>query len=117
MCHQPLWRDGHIEPNMNLVWISRLAQMATPVAVAAIIILSWLPGNERPHWSLWTRRARHRHALTAAGIAVGFFRRTLAILLALIGLAATLEIGQLWIPGRTSQLIIFGPAPLAQCLV
>ncbi|CAO4145593.1 VanZ family protein [Methylorubrum extorquens] len=93
---------------MNFDQISRLARLATPIAVLAIAVLSWLPGSQRPHTGA-SGQVEHAvaYALTAAGIVVGFPQRILAIALASIGVAAVLEIGQLWIPGRTSQVIDF----------
>lgn len=93
---------------MNTKRISQVARIATPFVVLAIAVLSWLPGNERPHTGA-SGQIEHAvaYALTATGILVGFPQRILAIALSLIGLAAVLEIGQMWILGRTSQLIDF----------
>ena len=93
---------------MNLAWIHHAARIATPFAVLVIIVFSWVPGDERPHTGA-SGQFEHllAYALAAAGMVVGFPTHRLNIALRLIGLAAILEVGQLWIPGRTSLLIDF----------
>ncbi|UHC14235.1 hypothetical protein LRS73_16840 [Methylobacterium currus] len=93
---------------MTAHFIQRLARISTPFAVLALIILSWLPGTERPHTGL-AGQVEHfiAYTLTAAGIVIGFPHRIQTVALMLIGLNAVLEVGQIWIPGRTSQFIDF----------
>jgi hypothetical protein len=80
--------------------------------IVAVIVLSLLPGNERPHTGLsWQIAGQIEHVVayfgTAVFLAFGFRTtkdRTAALSL-LVGLAAVLEVTQRLIPGRHSQLI------------
>jgi VanZ family protein len=76
--------------------------------VVALIVLSLLPGNERPHTGS-PGQLEHTVAYfgTAAFLALGFRTTTdrVTAILLLIGLAAVLEVIQLVIPGRYSQII------------
>jgi VanZ family protein len=73
------------------------------VAVAAIAVLSVLPGEDRPH-VLESSQMEHLEAYcaTAAALAVGYaqVRARIAIGVGLSLLAGSFEILQLWIPGR-----------------
>ena len=93
---------------MALEVFRKLARIGTPLALLAIVVLSSVPGSERPHTGL-AGQIEHlvAYALTAAGILVGYPHRRTATLATLIILAAVLEIGQNWIPGRMPQLIDF----------
>lgn len=93
---------------MPIAALRRFARVGTLPAVLAIIVLSWLPGSERPHTGL-SGQLEHfiAYALAAAGIGMGFPARRVVIMLGLIVLAGTLEVGQLWIPGRGSRVIDF----------
>jgi VanZ family protein len=90
---------------------ARFAQTSRAVGFACIvvlIVLSLLPGNERPHTG---SPGQFEHAVayfgTAAFLALGFRKTTdrVTTILLLIGLAAVLEVIQLAIPGRNSQMI------------
>jgi VanZ family protein len=80
--------------------------------ILAVIVLSLLPGNERPHTGLsWQIAGQLEHVVayfgTAVFLAIGFRtmkNRALAFSL-LVGLAAVLEITQRLIPGRHSQFV------------
>jgi hypothetical protein len=80
--------------------------------IVAVIVLSLLPGNERPHTGLsWQIAGQLEHVVayfgTAAFLAIGFRtmkNRALTFSL-LVGLAAVLEITQRLIPGRHSQFV------------
>jgi VanZ family protein len=78
--------------------------------VLIIIILSLLPGPERPHTGL-TGQTEHVVAYSATAVFLGLGYQTrqarVAILLFLALLAATMELAQYWIPGRHSQIIDF----------
>jgi VanZ family protein len=82
------------------------------VGVAAIGVLSTLPGDARPHLgSDVPGQLEHLLAyfITAWVLALGYRKRehVTPIVLGLIAYAGLLEVAQLWIPGRTSQLIDF----------
>jgi VanZ family protein len=76
--------------------------------VVVLIVLSLLPGNERPHTG---SPGQLEHAVayfgTAAFLALGFriTRDRVTAILLLSAMAAALEVIQLVIPGRHSQLI------------
>ena len=86
----------------------RLSRAIGLACVAAIIVLSLLPGYERPHTGA---SGQIEHAIayfgTAVFLALGFrtLRDRVAAITLLIGLAAVLEAIQRLIPGRHSQLI------------
>jgi VanZ family protein len=93
------------EHEAHLVPLSRAIGLA---CVAVIIVLSLIPGDERPHTGL---AGQFEHAIayfgTAVFLGVGF--RTMggraATISLLVGLAAILELIQRLIPGRHSQFI------------
>jgi VanZ family protein len=86
----------------------RLSRAIGLACVAAIIVLSLVPGDERPHTGL---AGQIEHALayfgTAVFLALGFrtMRDRVATISLLVGLAALLELIQRMIPGRHSQFI------------
>jgi hypothetical protein len=86
--------------------------------VVAIIVLSVVPGNERPHTGV---PGQIEHVLAYCGTAtllgLGYptaARFGMVAMLAL--LAAALEVIQLWIPGRYSQFIGFAAGSAGACL-
>jgi hypothetical protein len=87
--------------------------------VVAIVMLSLVPGNERPHTGL-TGRFDHVIAYcgTAGLLGLGYpttkVRFEIVAMLAL--LAAVLEVAQLWVPGRHSQFIDFAMSSGGACL-
>jgi VanZ family protein len=94
-----------IDHDTRIVRLSRAIGLA---CVAAIIVLSLLPGDERPHTGA---SGQIEHAIayfgTAVFLALGFrtLRGRVAAIALLIGLAAVLEVIQRLIPGRHSQFI------------
>jgi VanZ family protein len=76
--------------------------------VVVLIVLSLLPGRDRPHAGS-PGQFEHSAAYfaTAVFLAVGFrtIRARFATIAFLVGLAATLEMFQLWVPRRHSQFI------------
>jgi VanZ family protein len=86
----------------------RLSRAIGWACVAAIIVLSLVPGDERPHTGL---AGQIEHALayfgTAVFLALGFrtMRDRVAVISLLVGLAAVLELIQRMIPGRHAQFI------------
>jgi VanZ family protein len=95
----------HPETEARFVQTCRAMGLA---CVVVLIVLSILPGNGRPHTG---SPGQLEHAVayfgTAAFLALGFRKTTdrVTTILLLIGLAAMLEVIQLVIPGRNSQLI------------
>jgi VanZ family protein len=82
------------------------------LGIAAIGVLSTLPGDARPHLGTdIPGQAEHflAYFTTACVLALGYRKRehVTPIVLGLIVYAGLLEVAQLWIPGRTSQLIDF----------
>jgi VanZ family protein len=95
----------HPEIGARLVQTYRVMGLA---CVVALIVLSLLPGNERPHTGL-SGQIEHAVAYfgTAVFLALGFrtMRDRVVTISLLVGLAAVLEMIQRMIPGRHSQLI------------
>jgi hypothetical protein len=87
--------------------------------VVAIVVLSVVPGNERPHTGM-PGQIEHVIAYCGTAILLGLGYPTakarfgLVAMLAL--LAAALEVIQLWIPGRYSQFIGFAAGSAGACL-
>ena len=73
------------------------------LGIAAIGVLSTLPGDARPHLGT-DIPGQAEHVL-----ALGYRKRehVAPIVLGLIAYASVLEVAQLWIPGRMSRLIDF----------
>lgn len=85
-------------------WAARLTAAAL---VAVIVVLSVVPGNERPHTS-YPGQFEHFIAYGGATFLIGLVASrapTLAVPVGFSVLAAGLEWIQRFIPGRTSQLI------------
>jgi hypothetical protein len=84
-----------------------IARAAAFFGVLAIIILSLLPGIDRPHTGL-PGKAEHfiAYCATATAFALGFWSRASRIMIALglTLLAGSMEIMQLWVPGRHSAI-------------
>jgi VanZ family protein len=78
--------------------------------VAALVWLSWIPRDWETRTSL---PAQAEHAIAYAGTAVLFALGSGAALrwwrigVPLVVLGAVLEIGQIWSPGRSAQLVDF----------
>jgi hypothetical protein len=91
------------------------------IGLAAIVVLSLLPGLERPRNALGLA-AQHEHLLayilTAGAFGLGYRKTAIrAALLALLFIcAALLEAAQIWVPGRTAKLIHFGASSMGAAL-
>jgi VanZ family protein len=87
--------------------------------VAIIVVLSLVPGNERPYTGL-PGQIGHIIAYCGAASLLGLRYPTakarfgMVAMLALI--AAVLEVAQLWVPGRHSQFIDFATSTAGACL-
>ncbi|WP_407339356.1 VanZ family protein [Methylocapsa polymorpha] len=84
-----------------------LAKTVGFLGILAIIVLSLLPGSDRPHTGL-PGKAEHfiAYCFTASALAFGFRSRASWVVIA-IGvtlLAGSMEILQLWVPGRHSDI-------------
>ncbi|WP_298964702.1 VanZ family protein [uncultured Methylobacterium sp.] len=82
--------------------------LASMAAVAVICVLSLVPGNERPHTGA-PGQVEHfiAYCLTGAVLALRLRSRRTGIILGLVVLAGVLETGQIWVPGRTAQVVDF----------
>ena len=84
-----------------------LARAAGWIGVAAIVVLSTLPGSERPHTGA-PGQMEHvlAYFMTASALATGYQRRDtrLKLLLGLMLLAEAMECAQLFIPGRNAAI-------------
>lgn len=89
--------------------LRRIAGMAGLACLPVLVWLSWIPKE----WEMRTGAAGQvEHLLAYAGTAgllgLGFSRMPVwRLALALAILAGILEIGQLWVPGRTAQVVDF----------
>ena len=92
--------------------MTRLAipfRIAGVACVIALVVLSWLPKEMETRTGV-PGRIEHVVAYlgTGAMLKLGWpLHRTRWMLAGLVGLAAVLEVGQVWVPGRTSQAIDF----------
>ncbi|SFV02323.1 hypothetical protein SAMN02799631_03916 [Methylobacterium sp. 174MFSha1.1] len=89
--------------------LRRIAGLAGLACLPVLVWLSWIPKD----WELRTGAAGQlEHLVAYAGTAgllgLGFPRRPVwRLALALVLLAGLLEIGQIWVPGRTAQVVDF----------
>jgi VanZ family protein len=92
----------------NEARLVRLSQVVGSACVVVLIVLSVLPADERPHTG-FPGQMEHAAAYfgTAIFLAFGYptARGRIATIALLVGLAAALEMIQLLIPGRNSQVI------------
>ncbi|WP_204165403.1 hypothetical protein [Methylobacterium sp. 17Sr1-1] len=92
-----------------LTELRRIAGLAGLACLPVLVWLSWIPKD----WELRTGAAGQlEHLVAYAGTAgllgLGFPRGPAwRLALALVLLAGILEIGQIWVPGRTAQVIDF----------
>jgi VanZ family protein len=88
---------------------ARLSRAIGLACMAAIVVLSLLPGSDRPHTGLPSGQIEHTFAYfgTAVFLALGFraTKGRVAAISLLVGLAAVLEVIQRLIPARHSQFI------------
>ena len=89
-----------------MTFLFTIARAAGFFGVLAIIVLSLVPGTYRPHTGL-PGEAEHFIAYysTAFAFALGFRSRAVVIALGLTLLAGSMEVLQLWVPGRHSAII------------
>jgi VanZ family protein len=96
-------------------------QAAGWVGLAAIVVLSLVPGSERPQNALGLT-GQYEHLLaymsTAGALGLGYRKATTraALLALLVICAALLETAQIWVPGRTAQLIDFVASSIGAAL-
>jgi hypothetical protein len=87
--------------------LRRLARIAGWAGIAAITILSLVPGSERPH-SGFPGQVEHFAAYACTGLAVslGYLgpRERLAFWSGLAAASGVFEILQMWIPGRDAKI-------------
>jgi VanZ family protein len=85
-----------------------IARPAGFFGVLMIIVLSLVPGSYRPHTGL-PGEAEHfiAYCLTASAFALGYRSRTSWVIVAFILtlLAGSMEVLQLWVPGRHSAIM------------
>jgi VanZ family protein len=104
-----------LEDRRSEAHLLRLSRAIGLACVAVIIVLSLVPGDERPHTGL---AGQIEHALayfgTAVFLTVGFrtMKDRVAAISLLVGLAAVLELMQRVIPGRHSQFIDWSASSL-----
>ena len=94
-----------VQQRFDLRWLG----LAAVVGVAALVALSWVPGDLRPQTG-GGRTLEHACAyFVVAGVLAVACPPPRGLLTAcgLVLLAAVLEIGQLWIPGRDATLSDF----------
>jgi len=87
--------------------LTRLARIAGWAGIAAITILSLVPGSERPHTG-FPGQAEHFAAYACTGLALGLaylgLRERLAFWFGLATASGAFEILQIWIPGRHAKI-------------
>lgn len=92
---------------MNAPLLTRGARLAGFAGIAAIAVLSLLPGAERPHTGL-SGQAEHfmAYACTGFAISLGYIRlgERLIFWAALSAASGVFEILQQWIPGRGCEI-------------
>jgi VanZ like family len=92
---------------MNAPLLTRGARLAGFAGIAAIAVLSLLPGAERPHTGL-PGQAEHfmAYACTGFALSVGYrrLRERLIFWAALSAASGVFEILQQWIPGRGCEI-------------
>jgi hypothetical protein len=87
--------------------LMRVARMAGWAGIAAITILSLVPGSERPHTGL-PGQAEHFAAYACTGFALSLayhgLRERLIFWFVLATASGVFEILQIWIPGRDAKI-------------
>jgi VanZ family protein len=87
--------------------------------IVALVILSLVPGGDRPHTGL-PGQIEHVIAYCGTAAALGLGYPTAKARFGFVGmlalLAVVLEMAQQWIPGRHSQFIDFAASSAGACL-
>jgi hypothetical protein len=100
--------------------VRRLCRIAGWIGTIVIFILSVVPGDARPHSGVAPGQFEHLFAymLTAGALALGYSGKASRLLVCalLVGLAAALEVAQIWIPGRNAEVIGFSGSALGAAL-
>jgi VanZ family protein len=90
------------------------------VCVGVLIVLSLIPGNERPHTGLPSSQIEHFIAYcgTATLLGLGYptAKARFGMVAMLAALAAILEMTQQWLPDRHAQFIDFAASAAGACL-
>ena len=91
--------------DIHLVWAQRLFQVVGWLLVLAIVLLSFGPPSTRP---VTGAGSNFEHLLiflaTGGAFGLGYPRRLWPLLTGLLIFTASIEIAQLWIPGRHARL-------------
>jgi VanZ family protein len=90
--------------------MSNIIQAAAIMSLIALAVLSWLPKPMMETRTGAPSQVEHWMAYAGAGVLLkcGWpLRRTRWMGVGLVALAAVLEVGQHWAPGRTPQMIDF----------
>ncbi len=106
MLYNPLYNPLRIT-TAPISLLARGARLAGFAGIAAITVLSLLPGAERPHTGL-PGQAEHFTAYACTGFALSFgclrLRERLVFLAVLAAASVGFEILQQWIPGRGCEI-------------
>jgi hypothetical protein len=110
---------AHLNQLGGRIVLLSLFRVAGWACIVALIILSLVPGSERPHTGL-PGQIEHFVAYcgTAAFLGLGYptAKARFAIVAMLGLLAVVLEMAQQWIPGRHSQFVDFAASAAGACL-
>jgi VanZ family protein len=106
------------EPRMSLKFLATCLKTLKAIGwlcVGLLVWLSWIPAELEVRTGM-AGQIEHAMAYCGAGIILAFAYqepRRWRIAAGLVVLAGMLEIGQLWVPGRTSQFIDFAASSVA----
>jgi hypothetical protein len=84
--------------------LRRFAAALPWVLIAGLVFVTWCPPHLRPHFGSANMERFAAFFVTAAAFVFGFPRRGGWIALGVVLVAAILEVGQLFIPGRDAHL-------------
>lgn len=92
----------------------RVLRLAGWLCIGVLVVLSWIPSDWEARTSL---PGQIEHAIAYCGTAAIFaFAYQDAprwrLIAGFVALAGVLEVGQLWVPGRTSQVIDFAASSI-----
>jgi VanZ family protein len=114
----PFYRKWRVTiPVQTQTWISKAAQIAAWMLAAAIVVLSLVPPRLRPETAA-PHDIEHLLIYCAAGLSfrLGYGIRTSLLIVLFMTFAASVEISQLFVPGRHARLGDFVVDALAMCL-